>query len=311
MASAETPTFSVVAMRSTAGLQEADEKLALWLSLSAPLVVLVALVGAYFLARLSLSPLRAMADRISAIAADDLDQRLPVRKPADELDTLADQFNQMLERLKAAQAQNRQFLARAAHQLRTPLTVIRGESGLALERARSADEYRDLLRRVTLAADQMSHRVNDLFLLARAEAGDRPPLTDEIELDGLVLECVDLMRGRADALGRKLELGAMDHAEVVGNEPLIREAVLELLENACRHSAGGHAIRVSTYNGAEARVEIVSAGSPAAVESTSDGAHMGLAIVKWIAGTHGGRLSHRHADGANAFSLELKPSKSS
>ena len=273
---------------------------------------LVALVGAYFLARVSLTPLRAMADRISAIAPDDLDQRLPVRKPADELDALAEQFNQLLERLKSAQAQNRQFLARAAHQLRTPLTVIRGESSLALERARTPEEYHELLKRVTLAADQMSHRVNELFLLARAEAGDKPPLTDHIELDGLVLECVDLMRGRAAVLGRRLDLGTMDHAEVVGNEPLIREAVLELLENACRHGVASQPIRIATFNGTEARVEVASSGAPAPGEPAvgGDGTRMGLAIVRWIAGTHGGRLTHRYADGANVFSLELKPAKS-
>jgi len=308
-ATVTSPSFSVVALRPTAGLREADERLALWLAFSAPLVVLVALVGAYFLARLGLAPLRVMTDRIRAIAPDDLDQRLLVRAPADELDALADQFNLLLERLKYAQARNRQFLARAAHQLRTPLTVIRGESGLVLDRPRTPDEYRDVLRRVALAADQMTHRVDDLFLLARAEAGDRPPLTDQIELDGLVLDCVDLMRGRAGALGRRLELGSMEAAEVVGSEPLIREAVLELLENACRHGTDVRPIRVSTHNGDSARVEIVSAGANAselvASAATGNQPRMGLAIVRWIATTHGGRLSHFYEHGANAFSLEL------
>lgn len=314
-ASATAPAFSVVAFQSTAAVREATERLALWLLLSAPLVVGLAVVGAYFLARRALVPLHAMTGQITAIAPGDLDRRLPVRVPPDELDALAEQFNRLLERLSLAQRRNRRFLAQAAHQLRTPLTVIRGESGLGLDRLRTAQEYQALLRRVSLAAEQMTHRVDDLFLLAQAEAGDRPPLTDQIELDGLVLECVDLMRGRADAMGRHLELGTMDAAEVLGNEPLIREAVLELIENACRYGDPARPIRVEALaTGTGARVEVTSAGALVPVEvlaDATDGARpdkpsLGLSIVRWIAAVHGGGLNYRHAEGANVFTFELR-----
>ena len=315
--SAAPPAFSVVALRPTASLREANERLALWLALSAPLVVLLALVGGYMLARRALAPLTTMTHEITAIAPQDLNRRLNVRTPPDELDALADQFNRLLERLARAQARNRRFLAQAAHQLRTPLTVIRGETGLALERPRSVEEHRDLLRRVALAADQMTHRVDDLLLLAQAEAGDRPPLSDDIEVDGLVLETVDLMRGRAHALGRQLELGAMEASEIRGNEVLVREALLELLENACRHGDATHPIRVSTRHGpAATRVEVSSAGAPVAATALEDGTGtaeatgadrpgLGLSIVRWIAAVHGGTLSYRREDGMNTFALEL------
>jgi signal transduction histidine kinase len=245
----------------TTSLREANERLALWLIISAPIVMLLALGGGYVLASQALRPLRAMTEQITAIDPLALDSRLPVRAPPDELDALAEQFNGLLERLRRAQARNRRFLAQAAHQIRTPLTVIRGESGLGLERPRTVEEHNELLRRVARAADQMTHRVDDLFLLAQAEAGDRPPVRDQVDVDGLVLDCVDLMRGRAAALGRRLELGAMDPAEIRGNEPLVREAVLELLENACRHGNAERPIRVSTRNGgAMACIEVTSSG---------------------------------------------------
>ena len=313
--SATAPGFIVVALRPTSVLREASGRLAWWLMLSAPLVVLLALIGAYFLARRALAPLSSMTGQITAIAPGDLDRRLPVRSPPDELDALADQFNGLLERLSRAQARNRRFLARVAHQLRTPLTVIRGESGLGLERPRSVEEHRELLRRVSLAAEQMSHRVDDLFLLAQAEAGDRPPLTDRIDVDGLVLECVDFMRSRAHTLGHHLELAVMDAAEVVGNEALVREAVLELLENACRHGDVKTTIRIATVNGGPtARVEISSGGTqpdPAVLDEgrgaqRADGPGLGLSIVRWIAEVHGGRLGYRHEDGVNTFALELR-----
>lgn len=305
--------FTVVALRSTADLREASGQLAWWLTLSTPLVVLLALVGGYFLARGALSPLSAVTRQITAIAPDDLDRRLPVRTPADELDTLADQFNRLLERLSEAQARNRRFLAQVAHQLKTPLTVIRGESGLGLERPRTVEEHRDLLRRVALAAEQMTHRVDDLFLLAQAAAGDRPPLKDRIELDGLVLECVDLMRGRAGALGRRLELGTVEPAVLTGSEPLVREAVLELLENACRHGDAAAPIRIAALgNGTGARIEVTSKGEPipAAVLNGGDGERpdrpgLGLSIVRWIADVHGGRLDYRREADVNMLVLGL------
>lgn len=310
------PGFSVVALVPTASLREANERLALWLALSIPIVVLLALVSGYMFARRALRPLRAMTTDITSIDHHDLDRRLPVRSPPDELDALAEQFNRLLERLAGAQARNRRFLAEAAHQIRTPLTVIRGESSLGLDRPRSVEEYRDVLRRVALASEQMTHRVDDLFLLAQAEAGDRPALNDQIEVDGLVLECVDLMRGRAGALGRQLELATMDAAEVRGNETLIREGVLELLENACRHSDAASTIRISTLNGTgAARIEVASGGAEvvAARLNAGSAAHatrdehvgLGLSIVRWIAAVHGGALVYRRDAGVNVFVLEL------
>ena len=304
------PAYSVLAILPTAPLVEANERLALWLALSGPVVVLLAFIAAYMLARRALVPLRAMTEQITGIAPGDLDRRLPVRSPPDELDALAEQFNRLLERLKVAQARNQQFLAQAAHQLRTPLTVIRGESSLGLDRPRSQDEHREVLRRVSLAAEQMSHRVDDLLLLAEAEAGQQPPLTDEVELDGLVLDCVDLMRGRASALGRRLELTSVEEADLLGNEPLIREAVLELLENACRYGTAERPIQISAAStGSSAVVEVVSGGAPLASDTETDArtdrAGLGLSIVRWIAAAHGGRLTHYHEAGVNAFRLEL------
>src|SRR4029077_4460471 len=126
----------------------------------------------------------------------DLAGRLPIRTPPDEIDRLAGDFNALLARPAALRQQNRDFLSQVAHQLRTPLTLVRGESELGLERERDSEAYRAILTRIGKAADQMSQRVDDLFLLARAEAGDQPPLSDKVELDALALECTDLMRGR-------------------------------------------------------------------------------------------------------------------
>jgi methyl-accepting chemotaxis protein len=178
------PPLTVVAIRPTTELTEYAEVLTGWLMFSIPGVTVFALVAGYFLARRALRPLNATADRIAAIDPSDLAGRLPVRTPPDEIDRLAQHFNALLTRLADLRQQNRDFLSRAAHQLKTPLTLVRGESELGLERERDVEAYRAILGRIGRAADQMTHRVDDLFLLARAEAGDQPPLTDAIELDG-------------------------------------------------------------------------------------------------------------------------------
>jgi len=110
-------------------------------------------------------------------------------------------------------------------------------------------------------ADQMVRRVDDLFLLAQAEAGDRPPMQDAVELDGLALECTDLMRGRAQQTRHSLELERVEGAVARGNEPLLREALLELLENAVRYGEAARPIRVAAYAGHEhATLAVTSAG---------------------------------------------------
>jgi len=211
--------------------------------------------------RLQLAARFAVAVLAAVAVVDDLNRRLPVRAPPDEIDRLTERVNGLLASLAEARDRNRTFLARAAHQIKTPLTVVRGESTLGLERPRDNDTYRAALERIQRAADQMVRRVDDLFLLAQAEAGDRPPMQDAVELDGLALECTDLMRGRAQQTRHSLELERVEGAVARGNEPLLREALLELLENAVRYGEAARPIRVAAYAGHEhATLAVTSAG---------------------------------------------------
>jgi signal transduction histidine kinase len=305
-------TPSVAAIFSTGQMRAEDEVLAGWLLVSLPLVLLIATAGGYVLARRALAPVRELSSRAGAIDPEALHTRLPVRSPPDEIDALADQFNQLLERLERSQATNRTFIARAAHQLKTPLTVVRGESTLGLERPRRVEEYEAILRRIELSADQMSRRVGELILLARATAGDRPPLEDEVELDGLIWQCADLMRSRAQVTRHPLELGEVEPLTIRGNEDLLREACLELVENACRHAPADTPIRLSVQaRGGTAELAVTSGGPavmtgrrPARVDEALDGG-LGLTIVEWIAGVHGGTLATIARDGENAFVIHL------
>ena len=307
------PPLRVAAITSTEGLAAEEDTLLRWMVLSAPLVLLLSLTGGYLLSRFALRPVDTLGRAVATLPSGNLEQRLPVSAPPDEIDQLALQFNGLLARLHEMQGRNRQFLEAAAHQLRTPLTLVLGESQLALESGRNAEERLDTLRRIQLAAQQMRHRVSDLFLLARAQAGDRPPLAEKVDLDGLVFEGADLFRARAQSLGRTLELGTMDAAEVRGDEMLLREAVMELLENACRHSAGDGAVRISviTKDGRAGVAvenpgpEIPGGGEADPNRTAREPRGLGLALLRWIAGVHDGALRVERRDGRNLIALEL------
>ena len=312
---AGTPRFAVAVLLSTAPARVELTELAWWLAISSPVVLLLSLAGGYLLARRALVPIHELGDAMGRIAPNALDQRVAVHQPADEVDRLAEQFNGLLARLEAAQARNRRFLRQAAHQIKTPLTLVLGEADLSLEKSRAPEAHRQALKRVRIAAEQMRRRVDDLLLLAHAEAGDRPPLDEIVELDGLVLECADLMRARAQLLERQLELARVEAIAVRGSEDLLREALLELIENAARHGSSAAPIRISAYAmPGLALLEVASTGSPGPAllpdpasegETAGDPRGLGLAIVRWISQEHRGELRHEYDGGVNRYFLVL------
>ncbi|MFI5310708.1 MAG: HAMP domain-containing protein [Gemmatimonadales bacterium] len=302
--------FGIVAFGSTEGIERDTEMLGGALAVAAPLIALLSLAAGYLLARRALTPVDALTGSIASIAPDDLSQRIAVPVPRDEIGVLAVEFNALLERLDEAQRRNRGFVRETAHQLRTPLTLVLGEAAHELATSDStAERMRATLGRIRAAAEQMRRRVDELFLLAEAQAGERVRLDDDVELDGLVLECSDLVRARASALGRSLAIGRAEQIVVRGNEGLLKEALLELLENSCRHGTSDAAVTVSSYledgNGV---VAVESAGPPfslpAANERTAPEG-LGLAIVQWIALAHAGQLRLTREGGLNVAALVL------
>jgi signal transduction histidine kinase len=299
--------YLVAAGGSLQPLAREGRMLATWLLASLPVMLLFSLGAGYLFSRRALMPLHAITRAIDGIEPGALDRRLPVGSPADELDELSARFNGLLGRLQAAQESNRRFLAEVAHQIRTPLTIVRGESSLGLGRLREGEEYRLALRRIGQAAEQMSYRVKDLLLLAEAQVTGPPPVDAEVELDGLALECTELMNGRAREEGRGLRLGRVEPVTALGNPQLLQEVLLELLDNALRHGRPETEITVSAYREENrACLEVSSGGEPIEGAGEVDepaGERLGLSIVHWIAHLHSGRLDYRHRDGENIFTL--------
>ena len=290
------------------------------MAVAIPAGLVLAWVGGWLLARRSLAPMVAIRDVTARIGARTLGERVPIANPADEVGQLAAVINELLERLERAFAQQRQFMADASHELRTPVAVVQNEASRALARPeRSAGEYEDAMRVVHAASRRLRRIVDDLFLLARADAGELPVRRDPLYLDEIVAECAREVRSLAEGRGAHVSVGASGEAPYDGDEALLRRLLINLLDNAIKHTPAGGTVAVRLVREPEGyRVEVENAGarippelasrmfdrfvrgdaarSHETADASSSGAGLGLPIARWIASAHGGRLELARSD---------------
>ncbi|MBS1806609.1 MAG: heavy metal sensor histidine kinase [Acidobacteria bacterium] len=297
--------------------------------LAVPLALLVAGLGGWWLARQSLASVVAMSEQARRIGAENLGQRLLVANPRDELGQLAATFNELLGRLHNAFDQQRQFMADASHELRTPLYVIRTATAVTLEQPQRAEtEYREALAIVEAQTQRLTRIVEDMFILARADAGQRELQVTDFYLDELLAATVLAARVLAERKGVGLELQAAESL-YRGDEGLLRQMLLNLLDNAIKHTPAGGAVMVhllTTQTACEITVTDTGAGIPAAAQShiferfyrvdkarsrsengKGSGAGLGLAIARWIAEAHHGTLRLKRSDASGSVFVVALP----
>ena len=313
--------YIVVAGTSLEPTDEELETLAHVLLYVIPIAVLLAGLGGWFLAHRSLSPVVAMAERARRIGVADLSARLPVANPADELGHLAATFNELLDRLERSLMQQRQFMADASHELRTPVTTARTAAAVALQQPhRSEPDYRESLAIIEQQATRLSRIVEDMFTLARADAGNYPVRRNEMYLDEVVGDVVRAARVVASTRGVAIELRTVEGAAFTGDEDLMRRLVTNLIDNAVRYSPDGSTVRVALdARSGRYTIAVTDAGPGIPPEQqpyiferffradsslvrrrTDGGAGLGLALARWIARTHHGDvvLSSSSAEGS-------------
>lgn len=332
------PALSIVTLRSV----EAERLLfahiretLLWVI---PVMLVVGSVGGYFLARKSLAPVVAMSEKAAHMGAQNLQERLPVLNPHDELGHLAGTFNDLLERLNRSLDQQRRFMADASHELRSPVSIIRGEAEVALSRARQPEEYRESLAITLEEAGRLSQIVNDLFTLARADAGQYPLHPRDFYLEDLAGECVHAARSMAAAHGIALRYGPDGELPIYADEALLRRLTMNLLDNAIKYTPAGGTVHVACERtGAEYKLTVRdngpgipleaheriferffrldpargqdrdALGSVKSVVSATAGAGLGLAIARWIAEAHHGRLVLLQSDATGSTFAAVLP----
>lgn len=277
-----------------------------------PLAVLLAGSGGYFLARRSLSPVAAMSTQAGRIGADNLHERLEVRNADDELGQLARSFNGLLDRLDQSFEQQRRFVADASHELRTPVAILCGETDVTLSQpTRSPEEYRESLDILGAEARRLRSIVEDLFTLARADAGQHPLVLSDFYLDELVTECSRSMRTLASAKQIALNCDAQKEMLIHADEALLRRMFLNLIGNAIKYTRNGGEVFINCVENDSVysvTVRDTGEGIPEELqpriferffradkvrsrsESDGGGAGLGLSISLWIAEAHGGRI---------------------
>jgi two-component system, OmpR family, sensor kinase len=282
-----------------------------------PLVIVLTSAGGYFLARRSLAPVVAMSSQAERIGEANIHERLPVKNDRDELGLLAQSFNGLLDRLDQSFERQRQFIADASHELRTPVAVLCGESEVALSQAnRPAEEYRESLAILQTEAQRLRHIVEDLFTLARADGGQYPLTLTQFYLDELAADCCHTMRTLAQSKHIALHCEALPEMPVHADEALLRRMILNLLDNAIKHTPQGGAVSFGgEVTGSQCTLSVSDTGSGIAPELQSriferffradkvrsrsegdgGGAGLGLAISRWIAEAHQGRLELSHS----------------
>ncbi|HSD82733.1 MAG TPA: ATP-binding protein [Anaerolineae bacterium] len=297
------------------------------LLLAVPATLLVALLGGYWLASRAMRPVHRITRTARTIGETDLSQRLNLNT-SDEIGELALTFDEMLDRLQAAFTRQRQFTADASHELRTPLTIIDLEVNRALAQPRTPAEYEQALATIGAENDHMSRLVNNLLLLARADAGQAVLQRERLDLSDIALEVIERLAPLARQNQVELTAGDLPELTLCGDRIYLAQMITNLIENAIKYTtgtgrhvwievegrSGWGTVRVSDDGpGINAEhlpyiFERFYRADPARsdAENTPDGSGLGLSIVQWVAGAHGGAVSVSSSIGHGAtFEVRL------
>ena len=275
------------------------------MALGVAIALLVAAVGGWVIGRQTLRPLAAMADQARRVNEQRPKERLVVPPVDDELGRLAVSFNGLLDRLAAALEVQRQFMADASHELRTPVSVVRTATEVTLARKnRSADEYRESLQIIHEQAARLSRLVDAMFLMSRAEAHGIPLRPEFVNLDDLLAESVRAARLLAVERRVTVETGGAEEVGLTGDSALLGRMVGNLLDNAIRHGRADGRVAAELQRVANRVTLRVTDDGPGIVPTdqervferfvrigTAEGAGLGLPIARWIAEAHGGTLT--------------------
>jgi heavy metal sensor kinase len=279
------------------------------LVLGLPLVVVLAGVGGYILARRALVPIDRLASEAQRITAERLHERLTVQNQTDEIGRLTTVINGTFARLESSFDQLRRFTADASHELRTPLAVVRGLGEAAVAQRRSPEDYEEAIGSMLEEIDRMTNLVETLLRLSRGDADTIRLSREPVDLGQLVRDVVGSLGILAEERDQRLVFDITDDVIVSADRLVLREAVTNLLDNAIKYSPTGSriALRVERSRD-EALLAIEDDGPGIAPEHRErvfhrffrvdearsrdrGGAGLGLAIAKWAVEIHGGKIA--------------------
>jgi heavy metal sensor kinase len=310
---------------------EALHDFALLLFISIPSLLLCAAAGGYWISTRALAPVDQITQTARTISAQNLSSRLVVPRTGDELQRLSETLNGMLERLESAFKKITQFTADASHELRTPVAVMRTRAELSLRKARSADEYRDVISEVLAELEKTSGLIEQLMFLARADSGAESPHFAATNVTDVLREACH--QGSALAEAKQIafqEQISPDSMWIQGDASSLRRLFLILIDNAVKYTPSSGQIEVSLqrnngYAIAQVRdtgIGIAETDLPNVFERfyradkartrESGGVGLGLSIGRWIAEVHAGTIEVQSSPGhGSIFQIRLPIMKAS
>jgi heavy metal sensor kinase len=295
------------------------------LLLLTPAVLVLAAIGGHFMSRKALAPVAAIATEARRINDRNLDVRLPIAETQDEISHLSETLNQMLARVELGVRSIRDFTANAAHELRTPLALIRAEVEIALSKPRAGDEYREACEQVQMETVRMTGLIDSLLLLARADAGMEVLRLESVDATKLTFEVGEKWKTamRVALLDFSVET-SLAPMFVRGDQNSLQRLLTILLDNAVRYTHPGGSVNLCvSRDGSRVLFRVEDSGIGIAAEhqprifdrfyrvdrtrgSSSRGSGLGLALAKWIAERHDTTVSvESMVDKGSSFSFSL------
>ena len=304
--------------RSEASIIQDQRQLLYILMLGLPAAVALAGIGGYGLARRALAPVDRMAERARSINAEQLNARLPIDNPDDELGRLATVFNETFARLESSFDRMRRFTADASHELRTPLTAIRSVGEVGLRGRRDEAAYREIIGSMLEEVDRLALLVDRLLMLSRADTGEAKLSMDIVDVRLLAEEVAEQLGVLAEEKEQSIQVRFETAPSWIGDRVVLRQALLNLVDNAIKYTPAGGSIEIRVAQAADGTTIEVSdtgPGIPAELQSRifdrfyrvdrarsreNGGTGLGLAIAKWAVEVNGGYLTVESAGGAGS-----------
>jgi heavy metal sensor kinase len=306
-----------------ARLQEQLREILVVLVLGLPLIVALAGLGGYVLARRALSPIDHLAGEARRITAERLHERLSVPNEHDEVGRLAAVINDAFARLESSFDQLRRFTADASHELRTPLSVIRGVGENVLRETRTPAEYKDAMGSMLEEVDRLTRLVDTLLKLSRGDAGTIRLTPDIFELGELTRDVVSSLSILAEERQQRLRVVAAENVRVSADRLVLRDAIANVVDNAIKYGPSRSTIDVRVdADGDQATLTVADAGPGIPAEHRerifdrfyrvdegrsrdTGGTGLGLAIARWAVEANGGRISLEGSATGSVFQIIL------
>jgi len=271
------------------------------------LFVLAVIVG-WFMARRALAGIETVTQTARRIAGGSFDERVPVKKRADEIDQLAITFNQMLDRIQTLVKEIKEMSDNIAHDLKSPITRIRGIAEVSLTTGSSLNEYKNMAGSTIEECDRLLDMINTMLIISKSEAGVDHFESKAVNISQVVRDACDLFHSSAEDKGLNLVCDAHDSSTIHGDIRMLQRMTANLLDNAIKYTPAGGQIEVIIDSKKEQTFQLIVKDTGIGISDkdlphiferfyrcdpsrSQGGSGLGLSLAKAIATAHGGDIT--------------------